>query len=541
MFSILIVEDNISDREGIKGLIAWEKLGIEVVGAAVDGVDGYNQAIRLRPDFILTDIAMPVMDGIKMTQKLRLELPHIKFIFMSCFDDFEFLKNAIDFEVCGYILKPVDLAELTAVLEKTRNLRQSELERELNEEKLKMQIKESLPMLREKFFKDLLYGKPEDEKDIRDRMEYLGMDITHKYYAVLFLQLDNYNLLYQDISMGKRYLILYSVQKCIQETILKEIPGYAANQQYNNFPIILFPNIKNHEEALDKIIDAVNKCKESIGTELGLSITTGISEFSACFAMLPKVFETAEFAVESKFFSGGGRIIMASEVKAPDDHFHYDILEIKRRITRIVEDGDEGGSAAFIDEYYDSGVSYPPAYTKSLTFSIVNMLQTLLLERNESYGSIFGDDMLVWNKLLRFETIVDIKQWMLNIIEAVRVFFNKAENGRYQRIVEDIKSVVNERYAVIESVSQIVNPLFISVSHANLIFRQHTGQTIFDYLIRKRMEIAKQMLMDPYIKIYEIVEKTGYKANSHFTSVFKEYTGLTPKQFRDKHFCQKFS
>ena len=204
------------------------------------------------------------------------------------------------------------------------------------------------------------------------------------------------------------------------------------------------PNIKNHEEALNKIIDSANKCKELIGNELGLNITIGISEFSTCFTMLPQTFETAEFAAKSKFFSRGNRIIMASEVKVPDKDFQ-------------------------------------------------------------------------------------------------RVFFSKAESGRYQKIVDDIKLIINERYAVIDNVGQIVNPLFISASHANLIFKQQTGQTIFDYLIKRRMEIAKQMLMDPYRKIYEIVEKTGYKANSHFTSVFKEYTGLTPKQFRDKHFQRKIS
>ena len=212
MFSVLIVEDNISDREGIKGLIDWGKLGIEVAGLAVDGFDGYNQAINLRPDFILTDVAMPVMDGIEMTRKLKAELPQTKFIFMSRFDDLEFLKNAIHLEVYGYILKPIDLSELTDAMEKIRNLRQSELEREQYEEKLKKQIKESMPVLQEKFFKDLLYGKLENENDVRDRMEYLGMDITYKYYAILFLQIDNYDLLYPDITMAKRYLIMYSAQ-----------------------------------------------------------------------------------------------------------------------------------------------------------------------------------------------------------------------------------------------------------------------------------------------------------------------------------------
>lgn len=536
MFSILIVDDSISDREGIKGLIDWEALGIDVIGVAVDGLDGYNLAIKLKPDMILTDVAMPVMDGIKMTQKIKAVLQQTKFIFMSCFDDFEFLKGAINLDVYGYILKPIDLSELTEAIEKVKDLIQYEIDREQNEVKLRKQIQESKPILQERFIKDLLSGKLLDDNDIRERMDYLDMNFTYRYYSVIFLEIDDYNMLYPDVSTEKRHFLIYNIQKCIEETVLKEMEGYITDQQYNSIAIILFLNMEDNEEALSSIINSVNKCKELIHNQSGLNITIGISEFSNNLKVLPKVFETAEFAVKYKFYSGGNRIILASDVKMPEYDFQYDILDIKRKICLIIESGEEEDIFLFINHYYNSDLCYSAVYIKSLTFSIINVLQTILMERNESYGSVFGDELMIWNRLLRFETIVDIKQWLTGVIETVRQFFNKAENGRYRKIVEDIKNIIDERYAEIESVSQIVSQLYISASHANFIFKQQTGQTIFDYMMMKRMEYAKKMLLDPYIRVYEIAQKTGYKTNSYFTSVFKEYTGLTPKQFREKHF-----
>jgi Response regulator containing CheY-like receiver domain and AraC-type DNA-binding domain len=535
MFSILIVDDNISDREGIKGLINWEILGIEVIGLAVDGLDGYKKAVELRPDFILTDVAMPVMDGIKMTQKVKAEIPKTKFIFMSCFDDFEFLKGAINLEVYGYILKPIDLLELTNAIEKIKNLRQAELEKEQNDEELKKQLKESMPILQEQFIRDLLYGKLENENEIRDRMEYLNIDFTNKFYSVLFLQIDNYDLLYPDITTEHRHLMIYSIQKCVEETILKDIPGYVSNQQYNSIAIILLIDNVCSKDALNIIIDSANTCKDIINRKLSLNITIGISEFSTVFKMMPEIFESAEYAVKSKFFSSGNRIILASEVKLPDNDFQYDVLELKRKINLIMECRDENDVISFIDECYNADVRYPEAYIKSLSYTIVNIVQTILIERNESFSSVFGRDLVVWNELPRLETVADIKKWLIYIVENVRRFLDNTENGRYQKIVEDIKSIINEEYSKIENVGQIISSLYISASHANFIFKQQTGQTIFDYLIMKRMEVAKNMLLDPYIKIYEIAEKTGYNTKSYFASVFKEYTGLTPKQFRDKH------
>ncbi|WP_409340479.1 response regulator [Paenibacillus sp. MBLB4367] len=147
MFTILIVDYNRADRTGIQGLTDWDELGIKVVGLAIDGEDGYKQAMQLRPDFVLTDVAMPVKDGLKMTQKIKEELPETKFIFMSCFDDYDYLKSGINLEVYGYILKPIDLTELTGSLRKVKQLKQQELEKHQSDEQLRKRIQESMPVL----------------------------------------------------------------------------------------------------------------------------------------------------------------------------------------------------------------------------------------------------------------------------------------------------------------------------------------------------------------------------------------------------------
>jgi len=104
--------------------------------------------------------------------------------------------------------------------------------------------------------------------------------------------------------------------------------------------------------------------------------------------------------------------------------------------------------------------------------------------------------------------------------------------GRDQRIVNDAKSIIDAGYGRFENVGQIVETLQISSSHANLIFKRHTGMTIFDCLIQRKIEAAKQLLHNPYVKVYEVAEQTGYKTNSYFTALFKQYTGVTPMQYR---------
>ena len=104
-----------------------------------------------------------------------------------------------------------------------------------------------------------------------------------------------------------------------------------------------------------------------------------------------------------------------------------------------------------------------------------------------------------------------------------------------ERISEDIKKVISESYAFIESLEDAVKDLYISAGYANHIFKKQTGMSIFTYLVRTRISAAKESLADPYCRINEVAERTGYKSVSQFCSLFKKHTGISPKEFRGSH------
>lgn len=534
MFSILIVDDNLSDREGVRDLIDWKGLGVEVAGFAANGIEGYKKAMEIKPDFVLTDVAMPLMDGLKMAEKIKSELPFTKFIFMSCFDEFNFVKEAMKVDAFGYVLKPIDLNELTEAVRKIISIAQSEKDNKRFYEELKQRITESMPILREQFLRDLLYGSLKDENEALARMSYLGIDHSNRMYTVIFIEIDNYDMNFSDIDIDMKYLMIHGVKRYLDEKVLMG-KGYILNQQYNSIAAILFAPTCNEESELEAVLDSLNEFKALVNNNIHIEVTIGIAEYSRRLTDVPKLYQRAEYAVKSKFYSKGNRIILSSETKEIQAPIEFNLQDIRNEIGFILEQGKVEDIEVFIEKYYGAEKIYTEAHVKSLAFTIVNIIQTILLEKNETFSSIFSSDTVIWDKLSRFETILDIKQWLKNILEAVRQYLNNGDGGRYRKIVEDIKRIIENNYSKLENIEQIVKPLFISASHANFIFKQQTGQTIFDYLIYTRMEAAKKMLEDPYKKIYEIAEMVGYKSKSYFGSVFKEYTGLTPKQYADKY------
>lgn len=534
MFSILIVDDRAADREGIRDLIDWDSLGIQVVGMAGDGLEGCELAFEHKPDFILTDVDMPGMDGLKMTERIKRQLPQTKFIFISCFDDFNYIKDAMKLEAYAYVLKPIHLQELADAIEKVKALKQNEMERERTLEEQKQKLKSSMPLLQEQFLRDLLHEKITQEKEVLERLDYLGINHENKKAIVIYIEVDNFELVYKEADPERKYLLAHHVLEYVKAFLFQAGEGYVINQQYSSLVVILFENPSPGKDAYGELTGRLSHCKSSINAHLEVGITMGVSDFVDTPLELPNAFRNAKYAVDSKFYGEGNRIIFVSDIVKPDASSQYDLQVMKSELVLILEGDDRMKTGSFIEKYFGNGTCYSASYIKGLSFTLVNIIQTILLEKNESFKNIFGQELLIWEKLTRFETIVDIKQWLVNVIEGVALYLKNLDSSRYRKIVEDIKSIIEENYVRV-NVEDIVKNLYISPSYANHIFRQYTGMTIFDYLIHTRMEVAKKLLLDPYSKVYEVSEKVGYINKSYFTSMFKDHTGLTPKQYMDKY------
>ncbi len=120
MLKVVIVEDEALVRQGLALAVDWGKMGCLRVGEAADGAEGMELIRRTEPDFVLTDVRMPHMDGLTMVQKLREEGCTAEFIILTAYSDFEYAHSALRLGVTDYLLKPFQDEELEAAVEKIR-------------------------------------------------------------------------------------------------------------------------------------------------------------------------------------------------------------------------------------------------------------------------------------------------------------------------------------------------------------------------------------------------------------------------------------
>ena len=147
LYRIILVDDEEEVRTSIIKKIDWKSAGFQVVGDAENGQDALEKIEQLEPDVVMTDIRMPYMDGLTLIEKIRQKYPSMKILIFSGFDDFEYAKQAIKLNVTEYILKPVNVEELTEILERVKANLDDEIEQCRNVDRLRERYQNSLPIL----------------------------------------------------------------------------------------------------------------------------------------------------------------------------------------------------------------------------------------------------------------------------------------------------------------------------------------------------------------------------------------------------------
>ena len=177
LYRIILVDDEEEVRKSIIRKIDWQIVGFTVVGDAENGEDALEKIENLEPDVVLTDIRMPYMDGLTLAEKIRQKYPSMKIVIFSGYDDFEYAKRAIKLNVTEYILKPVNVEELTAILRKIQASLDEEIEQKRDVSLLRENYKRSLPILREQFLKDLV-SRQMDEKTVEEKLEQYDIPLS---------------------------------------------------------------------------------------------------------------------------------------------------------------------------------------------------------------------------------------------------------------------------------------------------------------------------------------------------------------------------
>lgn len=511
MYRLLIVDDNPVQIQSVIEFIDWAKYGITDISTAQNGSDGLKSFIAHKPDIVITDVLMPIMDGIEFQKKAKEIYPQSKFIFMSCYEDFNFLKKAMDNDVVTYILKPLEPEDLEAAAKNAIN----QLEQEQRFSLMSNIFDESIDIFRENFLCRFLYSTHVDKEYLERTLHNLGFDKYHSFIIAMF-----------EISGGDTEM--YNIIDHARNTLFKSFTAYAIVDSTDRFIFAFMSEESDGDFFGKKLYTELSKFIREVSSAGNITITGGQSLSSNTLYSLPSLLRQAGTALEYFLsLSIQGLCIYENRLYIQPN---YEISDMIESLNALLDDSTSEKINSFLDEYYPPNLHQN--YVKPLCTSIITTLQLILLERNLDIKNLFGNSSVIYAKLDNFDAQYNARQWLYNLLNAAVDLISDNERNKYDKIIISIKRIIDENYRTISNIDQISEQIHISTSYAKNIFKKYTNTTIFEYLLAKRMNVAKQLLSDPCIKIYEVADLVGYKSKAHFSETFRRYTGITPKDFQ---------
>jgi len=448
-------------------------------------------------------VSMPILDGIGMTSQLKKIMPNIEFIFISCFDEFKFIKSAMDEDATAYVLKPIRLEELSLAIKKATD----KLDMKRGYKRMESSLKHRTSTLTVNFLTDLILNAEFDE----EYAELLNIEYNDDYFVVLI------RINPSTAPSNETYKsLIYLKELCIES--FESDKNYFLEFGINS--LVLLIN-KNYETDFFKRLTLIQNHTEN---EAGKKIKIFINDVARPLC-----------EIGSAFYTLSKRANTDSDSRE-DTEITPQTNELYKQLSDILFSDDRSRVTSFTDNYFFEQFRERSYYTRSLSMQIISTLSVILGENNLSFGDIFDDKFVVWDKVVNFDSIKNVKRWITNILFAVRDYLSNetVTADKYDSIVKEIKAFINENYPHPSIVEEVASQVNLSINHANSIFKKATGQTLFNYAVEKRISHAKLLMKDKNLSVSNIAQAVGYSSNAYFSTAFKKNTGMTPVQYRSR-------
>ncbi|MDO5337325.1 MAG: response regulator [Eubacteriales bacterium] len=494
MYKLLIVDDEDIEREGMVSLVNWREYQTDIVGSAWNGFDGLEKIGALRPDIVLTDIKMPVMSGIELIRRARMEFPDIVFVVLSGYGEYEFTSQAMEEGVRHYLLKPCDEEKIAAVLKKAQ--------REVDEKRAqKTTMRRLLPRAKEQIFRNMLL-KREAEGQEQQRF-------------------------FLEIGSGEHELCLLAVRgeqtfDYLEQFILENVLGELIGEEN----ILLSAVVQNDCVFLMRRIElsalepSVERMKEEFSKFKKFPVSCAVSEGGTAeeipelYGQIRELFRMGSTGQQAKLLSREsflrpmektGAVLNMERIKNAADY-----VEILQEIYLCFLKMDLRGE--MLEQKRDT---------------MKWMLKILYGEEKLPLCAESGSD--------------EERQWTL--MEAAISAAAEHQNLSMNKTKEEqrVKSILLAAYRYIRNPEMSLQflakeVLFMNEDYAGRVFARNRKMRFSAFLLKQRISMAKELIAwEPDIQISFLAEQLGYSFDGqYFSKVFRKETGMSPTEYREE-------
>ena len=486
LYTLLIVDDEEIEREGMAQFIPWDSYEMKVVSTARNGAEGLEKIAKYRPDLAIVDIKMPVMNGIEMIRQAREQYPDMTFVVLSGYGDYEFTSQAMELGVRHYILKPCDESKMIPVLNKAIAELDEARAQNAHSAKLENEARLLKPYAREQLFRDLLLGKAQASSGARQLLSGLGGE-------------------------QRSVLLLDFRLKCGFDSLERYVVGNMLGDLLPDGTLLMTTGINR-----DVLVLTDAMAEPSVETAVQV-LKKEFKRFET-LPMLSSASRTGTLAELSVLFRQVQELLQLN----PDENE-----------TALLRPSQNAALPETVNEIFDiralrQAGSYEELLRElALAFARMEAKNYRPRQRQQLCE-------LAW-KLL-FEDKAAPEDSLPAWADALTAAWSLPQpDARSREIFLAIYENLSDPDFSLQTIAQ--QRLFMSEDHLRRIFSQITGERFSAYLERARITQAQRLLeFQPDMKISRLAELVGYPLDGqYFSKVFRKLCGVTPTEYRSKY------
>ena len=539
MLKIFLAEDEVVVRETIKRMIPWEELGFELVGEAADGEMALPLLIRQQPDLLITDIKMPFMDGLTLARLAKKEIPGLKVVILSGYDDFNYAKQAIGIGVEDYLLKPITKNALIERLSEIRSRYEHEKTQKEYYEKFQREMQAYEKNSSRDFFEALVGGSM-DMMEVYKRAEKLGLDIVAEAYNVLIFTMN----CDEDFSGQRDEYSSWEAESL--ELLENFFAGHSSAMLFRSnifsYGVLLKGQRETIEENTRACVDEIRKIlsRQDGRREWFLAVGQSVERLS----QIQKSYHTASRAFSQRYLYDEN-ILYYDEMETmehpggqaeTEDNAYLQKVDVNPAILqKFLSNGLQEETENFVKDYFYAigqepmeSLVFRNYVILNVRFSVISFIKGLGCDTNEMESADTEEVLAESGK--NMESAIAYAKKMISQAIEIR---DQNSGNKNRSILKTAVDFIDSHYMDEEiSLNTVANVANVSSNHFSALFSQNMGQTFIEYLTTLRMNKAKELLRCTGMRSSEIAGEIGYKDAHYFSYLFKKTQGMTPSDYR---------
>ncbi len=534
MIKVLLADDEPLIIRGVRKLVNWNRLGIEIVGECFDGTEALNLILNKSPDLAIIDICMPGLSGLEVLQQIGKRQLVTKVIFISAHHNFSYAKSALSLGAVEYILKPIDVKIIDMAIKKAISIIRNEQKQNKISEYMSAYGKNENRLSYESSILSLFEGSV-DEVILQNIIEYLKIDISNKIFFSVVIRINRRQAYSQSSGNTKEQLKRYVVFDMIKQYITKNNLGYVFIKE-NNICILNYQDVG--ENYIDYFTKIYKQLKIEIEKNYNQSVTISVGKIVLNIKDISISYRTALEALELKYFLDKNDIIT-------EQSFHtqvYDTDFFNREMKNVVNNV----LPTFNLYEINSKIDYLMNIVWDITFGrreacisycfllisdLHRQLRNIGFEINEfkNRKSLFNDISTVDSfRSLKKVTTEYFTKLLKNIVVDIK--------EKKPFVISKIKQYVEQNYHANVTLEEASKIACMSPSYFSRFFKKYMGTNFIKYVTGVKMENSLRILLNTDCLTYEIADRVGYQSARHFSDMFKKYYGKNPMDYKKQIF-----